>query len=917
MKQADVDDVGIELSPLRSQFWYYTHLKHGIHQLLMPQESSVLEDYPGSVIWGTALGCSKVRLGNYHQTVRKLVNAATKAESPSLVAIGVLKRVNDATSSYATHSSITENNNTTDLLRQAVVSGSFLAFQDLQELSAQRASKAIREFKSRGGYNSESLVLSELSPTRLGRGITSVVEITKHVGIDELPLHISNDTFRQILLNNHNTILHLAAMFGLSDIIQQLVIDGAILVDARNAKGETPLYKACLAGQYPSVKALMDLGANPDIRVGPLNITCLHWLFNFQPEEMNEVASLLLSKNLTVDERAFRAPRSSTASYGYFEEALHFPCYWPMGTPLHWAAHVGSIPAVDTLLQHGAYIDQVDAPNDDYAATALSTAIFQSSSRMVNHLLSKGANAKRIDGVGRTLLHILTHVLPRTTNPVNLAEPLSTWCYHGDFNIHLTETQKCINAVKAAGCPIDVKSPDGTNPAFNTPLLEAARGKNSGAVIALLDAGADTSIVDRAFGVPALGLWIHHSPGDLPYPESYFDVLQMLIEHTGDFRGTSGGNAIHHAFYRNTNLPFDFESWEITLDMLVNHPKKPADINAQDEAGRTPLMAWIELRARPGLDHCRGIKFLQSIGADITIRDHRNRDFIWHAAMNPSLDDQVCLEVMKLYLDSFQEKCYADILNESWDTKTGASVLMVFCKNAFVNCVEFAIQHGVDVNYCAKDGKTALDTSIDAGDHQRLNVLRYFAIHLNRMPTASDTVTDDFFDTNPKDGWVNSRVDSKYQYFALPKIIMALANANAKTGKQLGKRKFAPTVILTERQKFEAWEWANFRREQQPYYQLWKKIYEYDDNNYGSLFLAIAFYLEKSKGRIFFHSDNVLVPALLFFSIGIILCIRFSAVNISTIIGTVLFLLVSLIYLRKRYRHPFKERIYTMNKLLA
>lgn len=104
------------------------------------------------------------------------------------------------------------------------------------------------------------------------------------------------------------------------------------------------LYKACLAGCSTVVRQLCRDGVKAGVFGKPNGATCLHWLFNFQPEDMNEIATLLINNGANVHSHL----KTTRPAPRFF-----FPFTWPAGNPLHWAVGVSSTSAVAILLRHG------------------------------------------------------------------------------------------------------------------------------------------------------------------------------------------------------------------------------------------------------------------------------------------------------------------------------------------------------------------------------------------------------------------------------------------------------------------------------------------------------------------------------------------------------------------------------------
>lgn len=91
-----------------------------------------------------------------------------------------------------------------------------------------------------------------------------------------------------------NTLLHVAAALGASDVVQLLVEDLKVPLDVSNDNGETPLYKACQAGQAKVVEYLLDQGAAGSMATRRDRLTPLHWLFILPKASMRHIATRLV-----------------------------------------------------------------------------------------------------------------------------------------------------------------------------------------------------------------------------------------------------------------------------------------------------------------------------------------------------------------------------------------------------------------------------------------------------------------------------------------------------------------------------------------------------------------------------------------------------------------------------------------------
>ncbi len=81
--------------------------------------------------------------------------------------------------------------------------------------------------------------------------------------------------------------LHRAACWGFSDVIEELLADGADVFDI-DAVGETPLHKAVRLGNYDAASTLIDHGADVNQR-DAMGFAALHWAALTGDTEMAEL----------------------------------------------------------------------------------------------------------------------------------------------------------------------------------------------------------------------------------------------------------------------------------------------------------------------------------------------------------------------------------------------------------------------------------------------------------------------------------------------------------------------------------------------------------------------------------------------------------------------------------------------------
>jgi hypothetical protein len=99
---------------------------------------------------------------------------------------------------------------------------------------------------------------------------------------------------RKVVDNYGNTILHVAAALGAIDVVRWLVEKAHVPVDVPNDNSESPLYKACQAGQGKVIHYLLDKGANASTPTRQAGLTALHWLFTIPEPFLRELATRLV-----------------------------------------------------------------------------------------------------------------------------------------------------------------------------------------------------------------------------------------------------------------------------------------------------------------------------------------------------------------------------------------------------------------------------------------------------------------------------------------------------------------------------------------------------------------------------------------------------------------------------------------------
>ncbi|RHZ73695.1 hypothetical protein CDV55_107262 [Aspergillus turcosus] len=177
------------------------------------------------------------------------------------------------------------------------------------------------------------------------------------------------------LRNRSTTSLHIAAHFGLTDLLR-ILIEGGAEVNATDEKGATPLVSAVKEGHVnATVFLITESGANPKLK---------------------DVAG--------------GTAMAYAAMYGY-EAIVRFLLDWGVEpepqcekdydcNPLHLAAANGHVSVMKLLLHNGAMIDALDSK----MSTPLALAVQQGHQSAVKLLLDRGSDQNLVDDHGDPLV---------------------------------------------------------------------------------------------------------------------------------------------------------------------------------------------------------------------------------------------------------------------------------------------------------------------------------------------------------------------------------------------------------------------------------------------------------------------------------------------------------------------------------
>ncbi|RMZ76552.1 hypothetical protein DV737_g4757, partial [Chaetothyriales sp. CBS 132003] len=531
----------------------------------------------------------------------------------------------------------------------AASTGSRLALRELTVLNPKLAEAASDHFRNNSGYGQHSILFAEGSHSELKLG--------------------TGDCY-----------IHDCAKGGELDDLKSLLDRTPQDINARNSMHETPLYKACMAGHYQVVLELCKRGAAAGLTHTDYEISCLHWLFNFPPRDINLVLRALIDAGASVN-------HSLATTRPLFNP--HFPFTWPPGTALHWAVATSSQPAISALLNAAAdpTIRNGDDPyicdgnvrqmhrhgnieQGEYSATPehvlgmtsvdLATAAHDWQSLYAISPLAAGKNPSllSVDEEGYTPFHRLSYQrIGRTFSGSRFWYP----ALKGDFKTRRRNLQKTIEWLQAVGGDINQLTNTPAKPGLSgvdglSPLMIAVTKYDVEAVEALCNAGANVNLQNRS-GRTALTL-LH-------------DALAYHVNPSG-----------------------------VLPDMVACLVRHKADVNYQSSDGLTPLSCLA------GVGDIGAFRCLLQAGADIKCQDQNVAvlaDLIQMNATNKLVLERVDVHQIE-QKDEELSVLLRDYINDgALDVdfvvdKTGATILHYCVAAALPSCTSTLLSMGAATN---------------------------------------------------------------------------------------------------------------------------------------------------------------------------------------------------------------------------
>ncbi|MCJ1378600.1 hypothetical protein MMC17_001699 [Xylographa soralifera] len=470
-----------------------------------------------------------------------------------------------------------------------------------------------------------------------------------------------------------------------------------------------------------------------------------------------------------------------------------------------------------------------DSSVESLRSTPLGSAVARLGAENARLLLEEGHEAHLLDYKSNNLLHLIA-------NPVlnnDGARAFRSWAEL------VGATTNVVNLLLKAGVNPEARNKEDGTP---TPLLSTVDKDLLGGrawaeghvIVALLT--ADVNVNANANAIPTspdgrgwiLHRWVGTDARTTRFPEAYSIVLDAIISHTEDLNANSGGRTAIHEVLR---MSMELSQTTETIRSLINTSHlHPADINAADSVGDTPLLQILSHRSvTETIDLA---EFLVGAGARADIVSTRGKTAISAVCDSQYRVDEDDAKIIKFLVGITSG---LDIGCEPDHTKLiDVTPTLILADAAFrgrISTVEFLLQHGMEnragetVEYKVKAsfagisrGRHVLSgTVMDMAFFGALNARKSFLTSMSRYKTEEEQgkATDQLY--QPISVYNVEYLYNKYQsenakaaYWEYPRVIRMLLHH--------GFRRVRPKPP-----KEEPISWVR-KAEMQPHREHWKTL---------------------------------------------------------------------------------------------
>ncbi|KAB5577943.1 ankyrin repeat-containing domain protein [Coniochaeta sp. 2T2.1] len=471
------------------------------------------------------------------------------------------------------------------------------------------------------------------------------------------------------------TALHVATVFGHDKIVEQLIKESDVDINALDEDSVTAVYVGSLWGNWKAVETLVKNGANPDL--GDLQPGVPQW---------NPLVCAV-EEGHTLCVRALLDNGADPNFVGL------------QGTPLRYAVSAGRIDITRLLIEKGADLnhEKIDPPILTVALNSWRFDTGEARLEMVRLLIDKGAKLDVVDEDGETPLvravctrdedkiPLVAYLLGKDVDVNGLSGPRKETALHYAVRMQDTDLVKLLVEKGAEVNPTlhadnDMGSPlhmavwntdmtklllenkadvTVTNDKVASVLIMATLANHIESVQMLLDHNAPLEDEDPKFdGFTALSYAANYG---------YSDIFRLLAD--------SGADINHAVSKKRTVLHLAVN--EESLGAVLEY-RPPVDI--QDEDGNTPLhytRSWTPLE---------NVKLLIRAGANLDIKNKEDLTPLSHAIREAQ-------EEVAEYLLS---KSSTEIINIV--SPIHGTALHLACSYTQPKLVKFLIEKGADVN---------------------------------------------------------------------------------------------------------------------------------------------------------------------------------------------------------------------------
>ncbi|KAK2798932.1 hypothetical protein FQN50_008663 [Emmonsiellopsis sp. PD_5] len=405
----------------------------------------------------------------------------------------------------------------------------------------------------------------------------NALAVAAHCGKDDIVNLLINHNANVNVLDVHlSTPLHLAASRGHGRVLQLLLEDDDVDIDAKDSYGRTAFWIAANGGHVDASNVLLDNDCKINARAEE-QMTALHVASKNGDLDM---VSLLLRYGADIEAKDLHMMAaihhaSEGGHVSVVELLLNYKANIEAAgahrmTPLICSAATGQLPTTQFLLRRKA----VPRSTDEHGMNALHWAAFNGHTEVVELLLQKKIPIRTQNSQGRTALHLaaMNKQFAVVEFLLRRAAPLEIRCRQGFTPLHYACNSNNLDLVRlliASGADVEAET-DGRQ---HRPIHIAVSIGSLELTKLLCDKGV---FVDAAGSASSRALCIACRNGNT-------EISHQLLKSGAKIRVTFADRA-----FKDSPLCIAAEEGHLELaSLLLGHGSSPTE---DDEAGYTPLL---------------------------------------------------------------------------------------------------------------------------------------------------------------------------------------------------------------------------------------------------------------------------------------------------------------------------------------